>query len=126
MNRSPLYGIYNVAEFTANGTVRPPLTTDAERWKTVIFNGPGSIWIKRMNDNLQTLPAEYDAVKGVLTISGKSKTDPKTVMTCARPDAGRLVIGGTLGNQALTVKLTRVDESKFKLAKSRVRWTLGN
>ena len=119
VSRSPLYGIYNVEEFTANGSVRPPLTTDAFRWKTVIFSRPESIWIKRMNDSVQTLPAEYDASKGVLTISGKSKTDPKTAMSCARPDREHLTLSGTLGNQMLVVKLTRFDESKFKLGKSR-------
>ena len=124
-NRSPLYGIYNVDEFSANGTVRPPLTTDVGRWRTVIFNAPGSLWIKRMDDSIQTLPADYDAGKGTLTVSGKSKTDPKSVMRCSRPDPEHLVIEGRLADQALIMKLTRVDQSKFKLAKSRVHWILG-
>jgi hypothetical protein len=125
-NRSPLYGIYNVEEFSSNGTVRQPLTTDAGRWKTVIFNGPGYIWIRRMDDSVQTAPAEYDAARGALTISGKLKKDPKSVLTCTRPDQEHLVLQGAFQNQTLDVKLTRVDESKFKLTKSRVPWILGN
>ena len=118
VDRSPLYGIYDVQEFSAKGKVRPPLTTDATRWKTIIFNSPAQIWIRQMDDSVQTFPMEYDPAKGALKISGN-------LLTCSRPDKEHLLIQGTYLSQPLIVKLTRVDESKFKLAKSRVPWILG-
>src|SRR5262245_60185025 len=36
----PLVGLWEVEEFTLDGTVRPPLTTDAGRWQRVIFRKP--------------------------------------------------------------------------------------
>jgi hypothetical protein len=34
----PLFGLWEVEEFTLDGKVRPPLTTDAGRWQRVTFN----------------------------------------------------------------------------------------
>jgi hypothetical protein len=124
LSRSPLYGIYAVEEFTARGISRPPLTSDAGRWKTVVFSSPERIWIKRMDDSIQSLPAKYDTDKSALSISGKSKSDPGGEMTCFRPDREHLTLQGSFQNQALMVKLTRIDESKFPLAKTRVSWFL--
>jgi hypothetical protein len=36
----PLYGLWEVEEFSVDGTARPPLTTDAGRWQRVIFLKP--------------------------------------------------------------------------------------
>jgi hypothetical protein len=124
LNRSPLYGIYAVEEFTTNGTTRAPLTTDTARWKMVVFSSPERIWIKRMDDSIQSLAAKYDTAKSTLSISGKSKSDPGDEMICSRPDREHLVLQGSLQNQPLVVKLTRIDESKFHLAKTRVPWFL--
>src|SRR5258706_4262868 len=38
--RSPLRGIWNVDELTENGAVRPPLVTDATRWRPVVYDHP--------------------------------------------------------------------------------------
>jgi hypothetical protein len=125
VTRSPLYGIYDVTEFAAGGAVRPPLTTDTVRWKTVIFNAPDRIWIKRMDDTVQSMAAAYDRDKGTLTIPGKEKTDTPANIRCSRPDSQHLTIDGSFQNESISVKLTRVDESKFPLAKSRVHWIPG-
>jgi hypothetical protein len=36
----PLYGLWEVEEFTLDGKVRPPLTTDAGRWQRMIIRKP--------------------------------------------------------------------------------------
>ncbi len=38
MPRSPLHGIWNVEEFEVDGQVRPPLITDAQRWRRVVLD----------------------------------------------------------------------------------------
>jgi hypothetical protein len=77
-----------------------------------------------MDDSVQNLTVQYDAAKGVLNIAGKSKGESAGVLTCSRADKDHLVMQGTYLNRALVVKLTRVDESKFALPKSRVHWFL--
>jgi hypothetical protein len=42
-----LYGIWEVTEFSLDGTPRPPLTTDEIRWKGVIFDSPGVVTYQR-------------------------------------------------------------------------------
>jgi uncharacterized membrane protein YphA (DoxX/SURF4 family) len=39
--RPPLFGLWEVDEFALDGVVRPPLTTDANRWQHVIFTAKG-------------------------------------------------------------------------------------
>ena len=34
----PFYGVWNVEEFRLDGELRPPLTTDPDRWRAVIFD----------------------------------------------------------------------------------------
>jgi hypothetical protein len=77
-----------------------------------------------MDDSVQSLTVEYDAGKGVLSIAGKSKGEQAGVLNCSRADKDHLVMQGTYLNQALVVKLARVDESKLALPKSRVHWVL--
>lgn len=52
--KPPLYGIWSVSQYTRDGQVVPPLTTDTTRWKTVVFDYPGTISFQRMNDTLAT------------------------------------------------------------------------
>jgi hypothetical protein len=34
----PLFGLWEVEEFALDGTIRPPLTTDSDRWQRVVFH----------------------------------------------------------------------------------------
>ena len=56
--RSPLYGIWKVDEFEVDGKARPPLITDAERWRRVVFDYPQTIGIQFMNDTRRRVHAQ--------------------------------------------------------------------
>jgi hypothetical protein len=119
VTRSSLYGIYDVQEFSQNGAIHPPLTTDTDRWRRLVFSTPGGVWIKKMDDSERYFAAEYDSAKGTLTILGNPKNSGKSILSCLRSDNEHLVLQGVFLNQSLLVKLARMDESKFPLVKSR-------
>jgi len=122
--RSPLYGIYDVAEFTQDGAVRPPLTTDTIRWRRVVFGSPETISIQRMDDSTQRSPAKYDASKGTLSVMANTNNGGG-ILTCTRPDPEHLVLEGVYREKKVLVKLNRVDETKLPLVKSHIHWIAG-
>jgi len=114
--KSPLYGIYEVQEFTQNGAVRPPLTTDRERWRRIVFSTPGTMWVQGMDNGLRFFAADYNSAENTLTIASKDGT--RNVMHLSRPNQEWMMLDGRFLNQSLALKLSRIDESKFFLVKS--------
>ncbi|HYU35388.1 MAG TPA: hypothetical protein VEW48_24815, partial [Thermoanaerobaculia bacterium] len=47
--RPPLYGIWTVEELEADGVARPPLFTDATRWRRVVFEYSGYVTVQLMD-----------------------------------------------------------------------------
>jgi hypothetical protein len=141
-NRSPLYRIYAVEEFSANGTARAPLITDTARWKTVVFSSPERIWIKHMDDSIQGLPAKANREfatglrrQSPIGIAQTGLTYTITSRVCAAFSAnlytgGRTSIGGlgradylhnTLMGGTFSLRLTRHQSVKFHGSRGVVR-----
>jgi hypothetical protein len=124
LERSPLFGIYEVVEFSQNDEVRPPLTTDPARWRRVVFQFPGSMAVQRMDDSFLELNADYDG-KGALSVAGSTKSAAEDILKCVRETTGGLRIEGTFRGQQIAARLSRVDESKFPLSRSQFHWMTG-
>jgi hypothetical protein len=95
----PLYGLWEVEEFTLDGKVRPPLTTDAGRWQRVTFNKgvsfsksqtvPPSVMIRNMPGKmLAFFEAEVNEEARTITLTqrtfgppGNSPKPPAHVLT---------------------------------------------
>jgi uncharacterized membrane protein YphA (DoxX/SURF4 family) len=120
--KPPIYGIYDVEEFTRNGDLLPPLTTDPNRWRKAVFQSKTFLIVKLMNDSVQRYLMEYDAAKPGLTLAPVGHPTDKSALSWSRPDAGRLVIEGKLASDALLVKMRRIDESKFLLVNRGFHW----
>jgi uncharacterized membrane protein YphA (DoxX/SURF4 family) len=123
---SPIYGIYDVEEFARNGQLLPPLTTDTSRWKKVVFLTTDDTEVQLMDDSWKSYDATYDGTAKKVTLAiTTGKTTSKSVFTYSQPDRDHLAFSGQLGNDSITVKLKRFDESKFTLVKSKFRWING-
>jgi hypothetical protein len=123
---SPLYGIYNVEEFARNGQLSLPLTTDAVRWKTVVFDSPDAVSVRLMDDTWHYYRVAYDGGAKKLTLfSGRRDSPTKNDFACAQSGRDDLVLQGTFRTDALIVKLKRFDESTLALVNSRFRWING-
>jgi hypothetical protein len=126
--KPPLYGIWNVDEFVADGQARPPLLTDKLRWQRVIFDFPGFAEVQLMgdldDDSLRYYPAKLDEKAKVLTLTKgrKDKTKWKSVLSYAQPDPGHLVLEGALDGHPIRTTLHRIDRSRYLLVSRGFHW----
>jgi hypothetical protein len=70
---NPLYGIWKVEEFTADGQVRPPLLTDDQRWQRVVFSSGVTVSVQEMNGLFSLYIYKRDAQNKTLSLK---KLDP--------------------------------------------------
>jgi uncharacterized membrane protein YphA (DoxX/SURF4 family) len=118
----PLYGIYTVEEYSVNGEMRPPLATDATRWKRIIFDRDNLFYIEPMvGENLSFL-IQADEEKKIFTLTKRRVKNWKAEMSFVEPEPGHVLIEGQLDNQQYKAKLVRLDESKFLLLSRGFHW----
>jgi len=123
-NRPMLSGLYDVETFVLNGHEHAPLTTDPARWKTVtIGDPPTAMHVQMMDSSFLHYRAEYDEKGRSVTLFVGNNQKNKYVLQCARPDQDHLTMEGKLGNDALAIRMRRIDPSSFSILNSRFRWT---
>ncbi len=118
-------GIYHVDEFTLNGRVSPPTTTDSTRWETVVLDEAEAFKIQTMDHVWRSYRAEYEVGAKELTIFAGRATPSTSVLVVSTPAKDKLTLQGVFQSDTLAVKLTRVDESQFALLRGRFRWING-
>lgn len=127
----PLYGIWAVTEFSVDGRVSPPLTTDEFRWNHLVFDRPGLVTFQLMDGTLRDAPAQVDA--GRVTIT--APLPPSDGMTAVAPDPtpfadfgfaqpapDRLELTGHLEGRPVSIALRAVDLSSFTLRNRGFHW----
>jgi hypothetical protein len=126
-DRPPLYGIWNVAEFSLDGQVRPPLTTDGERWYRFIVDLPHSYQLdtassQRMDGSIVDYQPKVDERQHVLELTQGPEKVPVARFSYAQPDADRLVLDGDLGGHRVLIRLDRVDPDTFPIRDRGPKW----
>lgn len=117
--RPPLYGAWEVEQFARNGQEMPPLLTDGTRWRTMFAEFPGFITVRMMNDKIRGYTARYDARGSSLMLSDQTKSYK---LTYSRPDADHLTIDGSIAGDSLSMRLRKIDTSKFLLVSRGFHW----
>jgi hypothetical protein len=120
--RPPIYGLYDVEQFTLNGKQLPPLETDPARWRKLIAEFPGSITIKMMNGTTKGYPAAYNDDKKTLTLTDPKDEKVTYTLTYSRSGPNYLNLEGILANDRLSMLLVKADESKFLLLNRGFHW----
>ena len=80
----PLFGLWEVEEFALDGTIRPPLTTDADRWQRVTFNK--AFTLRKSNPGTPRLAITNMLGKSVLFGEFEVDEEKKTI-NLTRPGA---------------------------------------
>jgi hypothetical protein len=143
----PLYGLWEVEEFTLDGQVRPPLTTDATRWQRVVFNKgirfrqstpafPPSVMIRNMPGKIVLFAnvAVHEEEKTItLTQRAMPGGPPPAVLGVLRytqPEPGAIVADGDVTLFAVntsrpvhvTARLRHYGSDKFLLSSRGFHW----
>jgi len=120
--RPPLYGLYEAESFSRNGQDVPPLGTDATRWRKVAIESPSFISVRMMDDSPKSYGAEYDTAKNIVTLTVGEDMSQRYPLTYLRPDADHVLLQGTLAGDNLSVRLRKIDTSKFLLVNRGFHW----
>ncbi|WP_157574222.1 DoxX family protein [Nocardia jejuensis] len=133
--QSPLYGIWNVTEYTVAGRQLPPLVdyadhpnptrslTATDRFQRVIFDIPIGITAQRMDDSLLSFPAAVDTDAHTITISKDLEHRWKiATFTYTEPEADRLVLDGQLAGSPVHMQLDRVDLDRYPVVSRGFHW----
>lgn len=120
--RPPLYGVWNVEEFALVGQVRPPLLTDKERWRRVVFSRVGQMSIYGMDSPRQGFALKLDPMKRTLEINRMGDPKKKSVLAFQRSGPDLLTMEGTFEGKKVRARLRRVDEKGFELVNRGFHW----
>ena len=125
--KPPLYGLYEVEEFVRNGEVIAPTTTEASRWRKVVFDADrpsaSSMFIVFMDESFQSFDTNYDPKTSEVTLSTpNNQAQPKDVLVYSQTDTDHLVLQGDVRQEPLVIKLRRVDVTKYPLLRREFHW----
>ncbi len=119
-----LYGLYEVVGFARDGEDQPLLVTESKLWRHVSINQFNFMVVRQMDGRpryfrVSQPPAEPGVVE--LT-STQTRNAPSQKFHFSRPEPDELVLAGALDNQAIVVRLRRMDESRFLLLNRGFHW----
>jgi len=117
--KSPVYGIWEVEEFTRDGVALPPLLTDTMRWRRLVADFPGFLSIQKMDDSVTGYKVKID--KGSSMIVGNN-LNVGLSLKWERPDADHLLLTGTAGFQPVSIRLKKMDVSHSNLLGRGFHW----
>lgn len=120
--RSPLYGIWTVEQMTVDGQVRPPLLTDNDRWRRVVFDFVERAQFQRMDDTMASFSAAINPAAQTLSLSKPSDKNWKANFKFERPAQDQLTLDGRMDSHQVHLQLHLVDRSKFMLVSRGFHW----
>ncbi|MFD4461611.1 DoxX family protein [Nocardia sp. NPDC058480] len=133
--KSPLYGIWNVTEFSVAGEQVPALVdfsesplasgmpSATERFRRIIFDIPQGMTMQRLDDSLVSFPARIDTDQHTITLSKDTTHQWKlATFSYVQPQSDRLILEGTLGGKPVRMQLEQVDLSQYPAVSRGFHW----
>jgi hypothetical protein len=120
--KSPLYGIWIVNDMTIDGQPRPPLLTDNDRWRRVVFDRPTTALFQRMNDSSAFFLAEIDTAAKAIRLKRNSDGAWDARLSFEQPERNRLVLDGMMDGHAIRLQMTLFDRNSFLLVNRGFHW----
>lgn len=122
-----LYGIWDVDRMWIDGVERPPLLTDDDRWRRVIFDSILAMQFQRMDDTFGAYRSVTDRKAQKITLikfNDENLKDNEWIgeLIFDRPAQDRLVLEGTIRGHKTKMELKLVDRDKFVLVNSGFHW----
>lgn len=120
--RSPLYGLWSVEELEIDGQLRPPLLTDEDRWRRLVFDRADLLVIQLTSDARVRYQLELNAEQQALSLTKRSDPKWRAELRYERNNNDQLSLTGTFGKQQIRAQLRRLDAAQFPLAHHGFRW----
>jgi hypothetical protein len=117
--RSPLYGVWEVEEFSLGQSIP---TASTQRWQRIIFDSPGRITVQTPADPHQRFSLQLDQGKRTLTLRKREDPGWNTMLTYEQVSSEVITLAGALNGSELTARLRRSEERKFLLNDRGFHW----
>lgn len=117
-----LYGIWDVNEMSVDGESHPPLATDKERWRRVIFDFPTRITFERPDDSFSGFGSSIDTKNNTLALTKDADKKWKASFNFTRAARDRLTLDGEMDGHKIHMQLQMVDRDKFLLVRRGFHW----
>ena len=113
--KSPLYGIWEVEEYSLDGEGRPPQVPDNVRWRRLIIGRSEQIaFLERMDGKRRGYALNLDHAAKKLFLDSE--------FAYSTPAPETMHLDGSHYGRALSVTMRRVDESEFRLINRGFHW----
>lgn len=122
--KSPLYGIWDVQEFSVDGQVRAPLLTDAVRWRRLVFDFPQFMTAQQMDDSFHGYAVTIDTKGKTLALTKPADKNWKANFLYAQPASRELVLDGSMDGHKIQAAFQLFDRSKFLLVSRGFHWVM--
>jgi hypothetical protein len=117
-----LRGIWSVDEFTVDGQARPPLMTDAGRWRRVILEYSNRLSVQFMDKPQQRYSVKLDTKSKTITLTQREKPDWKATLAYESPQQDMMVFRGQVDGREVEAIMHRKDPSQFLLTNRGFHW----
>jgi uncharacterized membrane protein YphA (DoxX/SURF4 family) len=120
--RSALYGIWNVEEMTIDGQIHPPLLTDKERWRRIVFDFQSFASFQRPDDSFTGFGSAINDKDKTLALTKAADKNWKANFTYSRPATDELALNGSMDGHQVQMKLKLLDRDKLTLVNRGFHW----
>lgn len=121
-----LYGIWDVKNFSVDGQERPPLLTDTERWRRIVFDSFGTMSVTAtvhgMDDTRRTYGLAINTATKTFVLTKPGDKNWKANFTFDRTTPGELTVDGTVDSHKIHAQMEQYDVSKFLLVSRGFHW----
>jgi len=120
--KPPLYGIWEVSEFSTDGQSRPPLLSDHDRWRRAIVFATNRIRVQRMDDSMFFLGLSLDPATGSLALTKSDDKNWKAEFRFLQPSPDELTLDGDMNGHKVSIRFHLMDTSRFLLPSRGFHW----
>jgi len=120
--KSPLYGIWDVEQFSVDGQPRGPLLTDSGRWRRAIFDFPSRMAFQRLDDSFVRYGTTFNLGGKTLALTKADDKNWEANLTFEREPQDQLILDGEMEGHKIHMQLRLVDHTKFMLTSRGFHW----
>jgi hypothetical protein len=120
--KPPLYGIWNISRLVVDSQPVPALVTDTTRWRRVLFDRPGFVYIQTMNDSLFVFREVLDTSAHRLTLTSTAGPPITAEFSYSQVSPTQMIFDGDLHGHAAHLDLVRRDPNSYLLRSRGFNW----
>ena len=120
--KPPLYGIWNISQMVVDSQVSPALVTDTTRWRRILIDRPGFVYIQTMNDSLIVFREVLDTNAHTLKLTSSTAPPVTASLAYMQVSPTQLVFDGDVHGHAVHMDLVRRDPNTYLLRSRGFNW----